>query len=76
MSRLILLLAVIAVVYWILKSYRRSVDAGQPQSQAEKSEEMVRCAQCGVHLPKSESILTGGNYFCSEAHRRAHIESK
>jgi uncharacterized protein len=33
---------------------------------------MVRCVQCGVHLPKSESILAGGNYYCSDAHRREH----
>lgn len=69
MSRLIFLFAVIAVVYWLLKSYLK-----QPTKPAEpkSSEDMVRCAQCGVHLPKSESILAGGEYFCSDAHRRDH----
>jgi uncharacterized protein len=33
---------------------------------------MVRCAQCGVHLPKSESILVGGNFFCCAEHRDAY----
>jgi hypothetical protein len=23
-------------------------------------------------LPKSESILAGGNFYCSDAHRREH----
>ena len=67
MSRLIFLVAVVAVVYWLLKSYLR-----QPQKPAvpESSEYMVRCVQCGIHQPRSESILAGGEYFCCEAHRR------
>jgi uncharacterized protein len=31
---------------------------------------MVRCAQCGVHLPRSEGVAAGGDFFCSEEHRR------
>lgn len=33
---------------------------------------MVRCVHCGVHLPVSESLLSNGQYYCSEAHRLAH----
>lgn len=69
MSRLLFLLAVIIVVYLLLRSYRK-----QPprQDAPDSAEEMVRCVKCGVHLPKSESILAGGNYYCSDAHRREH----
>ena len=69
MSRLLFLLAVVVLVYLLLKSFRRQTprqDASAPV------EDMVRCAQCGVHMPKSESILAGGNYYCSDAHRREH----
>jgi uncharacterized protein len=69
MSRLLFLMAVVVVVYLLLRSYRRQApkqDAPAP------AEEMVRCAQCGVHLPKSESILAGGSFYCSDAHRREH----
>ncbi len=69
MSRLLFLLAVVVVVYLLLKSYRRQ---GPKQDVPGTAEEMVRCAQCGVHLPKSESILAGGNFYCSDAHRRQH----
>lgn len=74
MSRLLFLLAVIIVVYLLLKSFRGPVSKHPPKNDtsAADSEEMVRCAQCGVHLPKSESILAGGNFYCSDAHRRAH----
>jgi uncharacterized protein len=69
MSRLLFLLAVAVVVYLLLRSFRRQApkqDAPPP------AEEMVRCAQCSVHLPKSEAILAGGNFYCSDAHRREH----
>jgi uncharacterized protein len=69
MSRLFLLLAVIIVVYLLLRSYRRQAPK---QDLPASAEEMVRCVQCGVHLPKSESILAGGNFYCSDAHRREH----
>ncbi len=72
MSRLLFLLAVIAVVYWLLKRYSKT---SSRQDTDASGEDMVRCAHCGVHLPKSESILSGGNYYCCDAHRREH-ESK
>jgi len=71
MSRLLFLLAVIIVVYLLLKSYRKQAPK-QDASTPAPAEEMVRCVVCGVHLPKSESILAGGNFYCSEAHRREH----
>lgn len=69
MSRLLFLLAVIIVVYLLLRSYRRQ---SPRQDTSASAEEMVRCVKCGVHLPKSESILAGGNFYCSDAHRREH----
>jgi uncharacterized protein len=73
MSRLIFLFAIVAVVYWLLKSYLRK----PPKKEVpESAEDMVRCSQCGVHLPKSESILAGGEFFCCDAHRREHAERR
>lgn len=73
MSRLLFLFAVIAVVYWLLKTYRKQ--SPKQDAPATSSEDMVRCAQCGVHLPKSEATASAGRFFCGEAHRREH-ESK
>jgi uncharacterized protein len=35
-------------------------------------EPMVRCAECGVHAPRSESIKVGARSFCSSEHARAY----
>ena len=34
----------------------------------EKIENMVQCATCAVHLPRSEAFLVDGNFYCCKAH--------
>lgn len=73
MSRLLLLVVIFAVIYWLFKSYRRQMRKDQSSGEVPgQAEDMVRCAHCGVHLPKHESTLAEGEYFCSEEHRQAH----
>lgn len=70
MSRLLFLFAIAAVVYLLIKSYRKT-----EKSQAEeKVEDMVCCAQCGVHLPAGESVRAGEQQFCCAAHRDAYLK--
>jgi uncharacterized protein len=70
MSRLFLLIAIAVVIYLLLKSYRKNGSGPNVSGQDNPvAEDMVRCAHCGVHLPKGESILAGGNYFCGVEHR-------
>ena len=66
------LVAIAAVVYWLLKSYRKQLP--KDADAFVQAEDMVRCVHCGVHLPKHESILASGEYYCSEAHRSAHTD--
>ena len=68
MSRLILIIAIVAVVYLLVRSYRKQT----PQQGKPAAEDMVRCANCGVHLPKGESVEANGQFFCSAEHRNAY----
>jgi len=43
---------------------------GASQPPAGEIEQMVACAHCGVHVPESEGVKSGGHFFCSEDHRR------
>jgi len=75
MSRLLFFAAVVAAVYLLLNSYRNRAAGEKTHGRETKSgqaENMVRCAYCGVHLPKSESVMAEDKYFCSDAHRRAY----
>nr|WP_255592639.1 PP0621 family protein [Bordetella sp. BOR01] len=42
--------------------------ARQPGGQPVES--MVRCAHCGIHLPRSEAVLLEGKVWCSRDHAR------
>ena len=33
-------------------------------------ESMVRCAHCGIHLPRSDALLQNGQTWCSSDHAR------
>ena len=68
MSRLLFLIAIAALVYLLVRSYRKNV----PRQDNPVAEDMVRCEYCGVHLPKGESIQVDGNFFCGGAHRDAY----
>ncbi len=67
LGKILLLGLVLWLVLTILKQYRRSIDQQPPKKP--ETEDMVRCAECGVHLPRSESIEDDGRYYCSEDHR-------
>ena len=71
MTKLLLLVIGLFVAYWILKGLRKKAGRRADESAA-KDEDMVRCAQCGVHLPRSESVAVGNASYCSADHRRAH----
>ncbi|MBU0594554.1 MAG: PP0621 family protein [Pseudomonadota bacterium] len=70
----ILLLAVgVWLIFTLLKKYGRSLEKDEEAAAPSQIEEdMVRCEQCGVHLPRSEAILSGGDFFCCDEHRRLH----
>ena len=74
MSKILVLVLVIALVWWVLKTYRKRVDRRDAPPQV-TGEDMVRCSHCGVHLPRSESLTTRGDFYCSTDHQRQHLKS-
>ena len=77
MGRILFLALIIALLFWVIGSYRRSLKKREDAHEEPRSlegEDMVRCVHCGVHLPRSESITSEGNFFCSDEHRRLHLK--
>ncbi|HZW87262.1 MAG TPA: PP0621 family protein [Gallionella sp.] len=68
MSRLLFLIVIAVAVYVLVKSYRKNL----PPEDKSVTDDMVKCAHCGVHLPKGESLVAQGQFFCSAAHRDAY----
>lgn len=59
---------------------RQEILKQENEEQEPQPQEMVRCAQCGVHLPQSEAYYDGKDTFCSEGHmkqyRQEHNQDK
>ncbi|HWQ37343.1 MAG TPA: PP0621 family protein [Burkholderiales bacterium] len=71
MAKFLLLIALFIVLYLIFRSIRRAARAAPSETPgAKRAEDMVRCKICGVHLPRSESITSRGEFFCSQEHLR------
>ncbi len=68
--KFLLLLAIIVAVYWIFTSFKRKSRRAAKPPAGRGPEDMVRCEQCGVHLPRSESLMSGQVFYCSPEHRR------
>lgn len=71
MSRLIFIILIIVLVYWLFKSYRKNLPK---QDEPAKPQDMVSCAHCGINLPKSEGVFVDGKYFCCAAHSRGQTD--
>ncbi|SAL63425.1 pyrimidine deaminase [Caballeronia cordobensis] len=41
-----------------------------PHDAPQLTDPLIRCAQCGVHTPRSESIVVAGERFCCADHAR------
>jgi len=70
----LLLVLLIALVIFMLaaKRARPPVAKKAPPPPAElPPQDMVSCAQCGLHLPQGEALPGRGGVFCSDAHRQA-----
>lgn len=72
LAKLLLLALVGVVVYWLFKRYGRRADHTDTPPQPKPAEDMVRCVHCGVNLPRSEAVLSRGEFFCGDEHRQLH----
>lgn len=77
--RFIILLALGWLAYrYIRRFLALDKPASTDQSSAEHNQQslpMQRCAHCQVHLLEGESTRASGQFFCSEAHRDAWLET-
>lgn len=71
MTKYLIVLAVIAVVYALWRSQRPTPPGrgAAARKNTATPQDMVRCAQCGLHLPKGEALQRGGHSYCCAAHQ-------
>ena len=82
MLRVVLLLLGVVALVWLVRrafdptSGRSGADGAARPHSAGKVDELVRCAHCGVHVPRIEAQSRDGRYFCSREHARLGSEEK
>lgn len=72
--KVLLLVAVLLVLLWLLRPRRPTRRDRNDGPAGHEVEKMVRCAHCGVHLPRRDALLARGETFCSQEHRIAFEE--
>ena len=71
MGRLLVLILLVVLAVWLLRrALRGSRPAGQSEKPPLEQQDLVRCARCGVHLPRSEARQAEGALYCGEEHAR------
>jgi uncharacterized protein len=72
--KFLLVLLAVGVLFWLLRgSLRRRMPppGAKPGAAPDAPQPMLRCAQCGLHLPRDEALPGRGGVFCGAAHREA-----
>jgi uncharacterized protein len=66
LGRVLTLVILAVLVWWLFRSFLRAqVRDEQPRAQSLEGEDMVKCARCGVNLPRSEAREEGGRLICA-----------
>jgi uncharacterized protein len=79
MAKILLLVIAFAAAFWLLRGLRRRAQDDVQPPVASGAEDMVRCAQCGIHLPQGESVVSQRHqqrHFCSADHEQEFSDSR
>lgn len=74
---IIVILVALVAARVITRNNARNQEDQEPSVAKDKAaplqgnpESMVRCEHCGIHLPRSEALLSGGRTWCSQEHAK------
>lgn len=81
MSRLLFIIVLLVVGYLLLQSWQRKLDEAKKSNKKTgfgrliKKSQIIKCEQCGLHIPQAEAVTHGGKHFCSLEHaQQAQLE--
>ena len=63
-------LILIIIIFFIYKFFIIKNKGNNAVYSIKKNEDIVPCAKCGVHLPKSQAIVFKKKYYCCEGHKK------
>lgn len=68
MLKYLVVIGVIAVVYYFFIKKKTPVATSNKAGRSEKLQDndMVQCAECGIYTEVNETIIANGKYYCSK----------
>ena len=79
MFRVIILLVLLAVSFTVVKLLRAKWERRADKSiknNKQQSDNMLKCACCGVYIPEKQAVIEGDEIFCSLEHAKQHKQHK
>jgi uncharacterized protein len=73
MGRLFILIVLVLVAVWLVRralARLNEPEGGSNRDSTAVRDELVRCAHCGLLLPRAEARQSAGAIYCSEEHAR------
>lgn len=70
MGRLLLLAVAIGVLIWLVRRAASDRGAAKPPPPPAEAGSLVRCARCGVHVPRQDAIQRDDLAYCGPEHAR------
>ena len=73
MGRLLIFALAVFALVWLLKralGERAEDDVPRAPGASGRTGDLVRCAHCGLYLPRSEAYGSGGRLYCGAEHAR------
>lgn len=68
MGRLLVLIVLVVFAVWLIRRAFAASSRGQKAGPVQQ--DLVSCARCGLHLPRSEAREAAGRLYCGEEHAR------
>jgi uncharacterized protein len=78
--RILVVLALAAIIVFLVRGFIRRLQKpaspGTSSRSSRQGEPMRQCAHCGAYFPASEAVGNSPDkLFCSDEHRRQHLDS-
>tara|TARA_Y100001970_G_scaffold254750_1_gene330819 strand:+ start:8153 stop:8353 length:201 start_codon:yes stop_codon:yes gene_type:complete len=64
MFQILILIATICLIYFLSRFF----SSRKLENRSNETEEMVKCSECGINLPKKEAVIVEGLWFCNKEH--------
>jgi uncharacterized protein len=69
MLRLLFWIVLIFAAVWLWRKFKAPASSQSNRAPREQdAPPMVRCAHCGVHLPRDRALSVQQQWYCSQAH--------